>query len=165
MDESQKPKSSWWQTLPGVLTAAAATATAIAGLIGVLHQAGLFGGGSDRTKSVEPSQKSVEPSRKKMSLVGSWVGSPACTLVFYKDDGNNVEGSCDSDGYRHKVSGTYDDSTNISTTITRTDPNECVTLARGYIRIISRNSVEAGQDGWNGCGVTTDSVSQSLSRP
>ena len=48
MDESQKPKSTWWQTLPGVLTAAAATATAIAGLVGVLHQAGLFGGGDEK---------------------------------------------------------------------------------------------------------------------
>ena len=45
MDESPKPKSSWWQTLPGVLTAVAAAVTAIAGLIGGLHQAGLLGGG------------------------------------------------------------------------------------------------------------------------
>lgn len=43
MDESPKPKSSWWQTLPGVLTAVAAAATAIAGLIGGLHQAGVLG--------------------------------------------------------------------------------------------------------------------------
>ena len=46
MDESPKPKSSWWQTLPGVLTAVAAAATAIAGLIGGLHTAGLLGGGN-----------------------------------------------------------------------------------------------------------------------
>jgi hypothetical protein len=48
MDESQKPRISWWQTLPGVLTAAAAAATAIAGLIGVLHQAGVIGGGNEK---------------------------------------------------------------------------------------------------------------------
>ena len=42
MDENQKPKNSWWQTLPGVLTAVAATATSIAGLIGVLHTAGVI---------------------------------------------------------------------------------------------------------------------------
>jgi hypothetical protein len=48
MDESPKPKSSWFQTLPGVLTAVAAAVTAIAGLIGGLHQAGLFGGGDGK---------------------------------------------------------------------------------------------------------------------
>ncbi len=149
MDESQKPKSSWWQTLPGVLTAAAATATAIAGLLGVLHQAGLFGGGSER---------------KNVSLVGSWVGSPGCTLVIYKDDGKNVEGSCDMASYRHKIAGTYDDLTKISITITRTDPSGCATNTIGYIKIINRDSAEFGQKGWDGCGVTTGPVTQILSR-
>jgi len=46
MDKSQKSRNSWWQTLPGVLAAVAATATAVAGLIGVLHQAGWLGGGA-----------------------------------------------------------------------------------------------------------------------
>jgi hypothetical protein len=158
MDESQKPNSSWWQTLPGILTAAAATATAIAGLIAVLHQAGLFGGGSDERKNVGSSQKNV-------SLVGSWVGSPYCTVVIYKDDGKNVEGSCDKAGYRHKFAGTYDDLTHIRTTITRTDPSGCVTTTIGYIKIISSDSAEFGQKGWNGCGETTDPDTRILSRP
>ena len=52
MDKSQRSKNSWWQTLPGALTAVAATATAVASLIGVLHQAGWFVGGDDGKKSV-----------------------------------------------------------------------------------------------------------------
>ena len=52
MDESQKPKSTWWQTLPGVLTAVTGTVAAIAGLVGILHQAGLFGGGDEKKSTV-----------------------------------------------------------------------------------------------------------------
>jgi hypothetical protein len=51
MDENPKPQSSWWQTLPGVLTAGALAITAIATLIGALHQAGLFGGGDEKKSS------------------------------------------------------------------------------------------------------------------
>lgn len=41
MAEEQKPQK-WWQTVPGVLTATAATITAVTGLIVALHQAGFF---------------------------------------------------------------------------------------------------------------------------
>lgn len=41
MPENQKPQS-WWQTLPGILTAMAGVITAIATLIGVLSQSGMF---------------------------------------------------------------------------------------------------------------------------
>src|SRR5262245_49706019 len=40
MAEDQK----WWQTVPGILTATAATVTAVTGLIVALHQAGVLGG-------------------------------------------------------------------------------------------------------------------------
>jgi hypothetical protein len=43
MTEPQKPSSSWWQTLPGVLTALTATITAISGLVALLVQNGVFG--------------------------------------------------------------------------------------------------------------------------
>jgi len=56
MDESPKPKSSWWQTIPGVLTAVAAAATAIAGLIGGLHSAGLLGGENVKPMSAPTEQ-------------------------------------------------------------------------------------------------------------
>jgi hypothetical protein len=41
MDEAPK-SSSWWQTLPGILTAAAGIITAISGLLVVLYQSPLF---------------------------------------------------------------------------------------------------------------------------
>jgi hypothetical protein len=44
MDEAQKSKGSWWQTIPGILTAAGTTFAAIATLVGALHQAGWLGG-------------------------------------------------------------------------------------------------------------------------
>ena len=121
---------------------------------------------TSRTSATDSSTPKIsdKPEGTKSSLVGSWVGSPSCLVVFYKDDGKDVEGSCDVGGYRHKVSGRYDDLTNIGVTITRTDPNGCVTSVRGFIRIVSRDSVEMGQNGWNGCGVTTESVATSLSR-
>jgi hypothetical protein len=37
MGDDGKPQS-WWQTLPGILTSATATITAVAGLIAVVHQ-------------------------------------------------------------------------------------------------------------------------------
>jgi hypothetical protein len=39
---AEPPRSNWWATLPGILTAAAAVITAITALIGSLHQAGVF---------------------------------------------------------------------------------------------------------------------------
>ena len=39
-------KESWWQTLPGMLTATAGIITAVGGLLLVLHQVGLLGGKS-----------------------------------------------------------------------------------------------------------------------
>lgn len=39
----QKTGTSWWQTLPGVLTGIAAVITAVGGMIAVIHQSGLFG--------------------------------------------------------------------------------------------------------------------------
>ena len=44
---TEKPPAatgSWWATLPGIVTGLAALVTAIAGLIGALHQTGLIGG-------------------------------------------------------------------------------------------------------------------------
>jgi len=80
MDESQKPKISWWQTLPGVLTAAAAAATAIAGLIGVLHQAGLIGGGNEKkptaVKEGITSQRTIGETRSTGQLCSARAGYP-----------------------------------------------------------------------------------------
>ena len=40
---TEDSKQSWWQTLPGILTALAATITALGGLLAVLYQAGIIG--------------------------------------------------------------------------------------------------------------------------
>jgi hypothetical protein len=42
MTEEPSKSQTWWQTLPGILTAVAATITALTGLIVALHQSGLF---------------------------------------------------------------------------------------------------------------------------
>jgi hypothetical protein len=43
MDGSEKSAGSWWQTVPGILTALAGIITAVGGLLVVLHQVGLLG--------------------------------------------------------------------------------------------------------------------------
>ena len=50
MTEEQTPKS-WWKTLPGTLTALAGVITALATLIGVLNQSGIF---DDNVRSSTP---------------------------------------------------------------------------------------------------------------
>ena len=41
--EARRTAGSWWQTLPGLLTAAAGILTAVSGLLVVLHQIGVLG--------------------------------------------------------------------------------------------------------------------------
>lgn len=48
MANDERPSSaSWWQTLPGMLTAVAGVITAVAGLVIALNQAGVLGGGGE----------------------------------------------------------------------------------------------------------------------
>ena len=105
------------------------------------------------------------PPKSSISLVGSWMGSPDCTLVLYKDDGKEVEGNCDNSGYKHKINGIYSNSNNIKTTISRIElSNNCDTNAEGYIKIIDSNKLIFGQNGWNGCGARTDSITLTFYR-
>ncbi len=56
MDEkppAHQPASSWWQTLPGILTALAGLITAVAGLLLALHQIGVFAQRLDRDQQAE----------------------------------------------------------------------------------------------------------------
>jgi len=65
MDEQLKPKS-WWETIPGIVTAIATVITAIAGLILALNQAGLIGqhsGDSPSNKVVENRSASTRPEK------------------------------------------------------------------------------------------------------
>lgn len=106
----------------------------------------------------------VEPPQNRISLVGSWRGSPTCALEIYKDDGETIEGSCDVGGDFHTITGSYMDPTHITTTITRTDSLDCVVSAKGSIVIRNRDTADFNQAGWRGCDQQTGSISQRLSR-
>ncbi len=54
MGQDTTPESKgWWQTLPGLLTAAAAIITAVTGLLVAVHQTGFF----DRSPQLPPRRK------------------------------------------------------------------------------------------------------------
>jgi hypothetical protein len=46
--ETERPKASFWQTAPGILTAGGTFVVALTGLLGALHQAGFLGGESHK---------------------------------------------------------------------------------------------------------------------
>ncbi len=113
-------------------------------------------------KDAPPSQAARS---RKFSLVGTWTGSQDCTMVFYKDDGKNIEGSCDNAGFIHRFTGAYSDPENINISINRIDrKTKCETQVTGYIKIIGQHNIEVGQLGWNGCGVTTANARTEMSR-
>jgi len=75
MDEGEKSKGSWWQTVPGILTATAGIITAVAGLLVTLHQIGLLGNKekpafqspssyNDTTKRSEATAPTATPAKK-----------------------------------------------------------------------------------------------------
>jgi len=106
----------------------------------------------------------VNPSRPYGSLFGRWSGASGCTLVFRKDDGSDVEGSCDDINVRHQVTGFYVGDDSVAIVITRIDEKQCSTIVSGYVKIESRDVIEAVQDGWNGCGVQTPPARTRLRR-
>jgi hypothetical protein len=62
MDEGEKSKGSWWQTVPGILTAIAGIITAVAGLLVTLHQIGLL---SNKEKPAIQSPSSYNDTAKR----------------------------------------------------------------------------------------------------
>ena len=64
----QKSKSSFWTTIPGILTGFAATITAIGGLVTVLNQVGIFGRSAE-DRPIDPS------SPTSVSIAGKWNGT------------------------------------------------------------------------------------------
>jgi hypothetical protein len=76
MAEQPKPQS-WWQTLPGILTAAAAIITAITGLVVALHQVGFF-----RNDGQRPIQASRDLTKPPMSQPPREVGSSRTGCAF-----------------------------------------------------------------------------------
>ncbi len=73
MPEEEKARS-WWQTLPGILTGTAAVIAAIGGLVGVLHQYGMFGR-QERAASAHVATYLVKPVSESDLL-------PAIALAF-----------------------------------------------------------------------------------
>lgn len=66
-DAPSKPQS-WWQTLPGLLTAVAGIITATAGLIVALNQAGVFSSESKPASPTPTSTAVVSPSPSKPEI-------------------------------------------------------------------------------------------------
>ena len=68
MSQGPEPASqSWWKTLPGLLTAAAATITAITGLIVAVHQTGFFDHGPQPSTQVRTQPAAPNPSTQMPS--------------------------------------------------------------------------------------------------
>jgi hypothetical protein len=61
MDDGEKFKGTWWQTVPGILTAITGVVTAVAGLLVTLHQIGLIG---DKEKTAPQSPSSFNDTTK-----------------------------------------------------------------------------------------------------
>jgi hypothetical protein len=105
----------------------------------------------------KPTQAQTEP----FSMQGRWIAPrrTSCPITFYRDNGQNIEGNCDTGVVDHKVIGTYSRQNWINITIIRKTPG-CTTTVQGTIRIINENIVEFSQQGWNGCSVKTPPLSE-----
>ena len=102
--------------------------------------------------------------RKYASLVGEWAGSPYCTLVVRVDDGEKVQGSCDTAAVQHLFDGVYQSDDGVRLTLTRIDPDKCKTTAAGDIKIENDDTIVVSQAGWDGCQVKTGSATTLLKR-
>jgi len=54
MSDREPAKTSWWHSTPVMLSAVAGLLTAVTGLVVGLHQAGVIGGGSDKSSATAP---------------------------------------------------------------------------------------------------------------
>jgi hypothetical protein len=105
----------------------------------------------------KPTQAQIQP----FSMQGRWIShrSTNCPITFYRDNGRNIEGNCDTGVVDHQMVGTYSRRNWINVTVFRKTPS-CVTQVQGTIRIINENIVEYSQQGWNGCSVKTPPLSE-----
>ncbi len=105
MPDEPSKSHSWWQTLPGILTAVAAIMTASTGLIVALNQAGVFSRES-KSASPSPTQTSalsvVEPSKR---ATGTVIGVDE---LEQKLNAANINLSTGGDEEREKVRGYFD---------------------------------------------------------
>ncbi len=99
-----KPQN-WWQTLPGLLTAIATIITAIAGLLGVLHQTDLFRPKSDQS-AVSPSAtnpQAASPAGAIAPAAPSAAAPPAATSNTAKSLASGQEVKLQGDTYIYKI--------------------------------------------------------------
>lgn len=68
-------EKSFWQTVPGIITALAALVTAIGGLLGILVQSGVIGGGTEGSESA--AQTAVDPTSEAPDEASSGTPTPA----------------------------------------------------------------------------------------
>jgi hypothetical protein len=74
MSEDEKAKGSWWQTVPGTLTALSGVFTAVAGLLLALNQIGLI---NLKEKASPPSRAaSSEPAKKSQDMPATAPADP-----------------------------------------------------------------------------------------
>jgi hypothetical protein len=94
-------------------------------------------------------------------LAGSWSGSPDCEIKFLQDDGKDVLAVCDNDRFHHRISGIYTSGLIIIGKTARLNiKTKCKTSVDSAIRIIDSDNLEYLQAGWNGCGISTSSITQ-----
>ncbi len=105
MSGEPSKSQSWWQTLPGILTAVAAILTASTGLIVALNQAGVFSSGS-KSASLTPTPT--------VALSASPAATPATNAVTSVDEleqklkDANIMLSTGDAAEREKVRGYFD---------------------------------------------------------
>jgi len=71
MTEQQTPKS-WWQTLPGTLTAIGGVITAVATLIGVLSQSGMFDNNAESQPQITQTPVELTPKHPTELTTDGW---------------------------------------------------------------------------------------------
>ncbi|MES1998189.1 MAG: hypothetical protein V4446_02640 [Pseudomonadota bacterium] len=102
MDEAPK-SSSWWQTLPGILTATAGIITAVSGLLVVLYQSPLFK--SDiKPDSAHSPAASVVASAPDAPDASTPQASTARINLLDPDKGGHLE-AASSDDWRRTIDG------------------------------------------------------------
>jgi len=92
-DEPEK-KQHWWQGLPGVITAVAALLTAVGGVLALLFQYGVLGGGDEQSSgNVLPtsSQSGTSSSTRASSNVANGKSWSDATATFITNDGTMTE--------------------------------------------------------------------------
>ena len=77
--QSESKSSSWWQTAPGVLTAVGGILTALAALVGALHQAGLFTPATPKPPEVS------QPSSSRSSEEAESLAADYLAALFKRD--------------------------------------------------------------------------------